>query len=221
VELVNLVLDWVLHLDTHLDVLIQTYGFWSYLILFAIVFCETGFVVTPFLPGDSMLFAVGTFAARGSLDLAVVVLVLAAAAVLGDTVNYWIGAIVGPKVFHKENVRFLNKRHLDRTHEFYERHGGKTIIIARFVPIIRTFAPFVAGIGRMTYGRFLSYNVFGGIGWVALIVLGGYFFGNIPVVRRNFSLVIMAIIVVSILPGVIEYLRQRSQASRSRRPTGN
>jgi membrane-associated protein len=219
VDLLRLVVDWVLHLDTHLDALIQGYGVWTYLILFVIIFCETGLVATPFLPGDSLLFAVGTFAARGSLDLTAVLLLLALAAVLGDTANYWIGFAVGPKVFHQEGVRFLNKKYLDRTHEFYERHGGKTIIIARFVPIIRTFAPFVAGIGRMSYGRFIAYNVFGGVGWVALLLLGGYFFGNIPLVRRNFSIVIMAIIVISILPGVVEFLRQRRlgryQAERS------
>ncbi len=208
-DLIRLVLDWALHLDTHLDALIQGYGAWTYLILFVIVFCETGLVATPFLPGDSLLFAVGTFAARGSLDLGVALLVLSVAAVLGDTANYWIGAIIGPKVFHRDNVRFLNKKHLQRTHEFYERHGGKTIIIARFVPIIRTFAPFVAGIGRMSYLRFIAYNIFGGIGWVLVLTLGGYFFGNIPVVKRNFTVVIMAIIVISILPGVIEFLRQR------------
>ncbi|MFH1177398.1 MAG: DedA family protein [Acidobacteriota bacterium] len=216
-ELLNLLLGWVLHLDTHLDVLIQDYGLWTYLILFIIIFCETGLVVTPFLPGDSLLFAVGTFAARGSLDLVLVMTLLAVAAILGDTVNYWAGAIVGPKVFHRENTRLLNRKHLQRTHEFYERHGGKTIIIARFVPIIRTFAPFVAGIGRMTYGKFIAYNVIGGIGWVVLLTCGGYFFGNIPIVKRNFSIVIMAIIVISILPGVIEYLRQRS-AGNARRP---
>lgn len=210
--LIRLLIDWVLHLDSHLDVLIGTFGGWTYLILFTVIFCETGFVVTPFLPGDSLLFAVGTFAARGSLDLAAVLVLLAAAAIIGDTINYWIGFAVGPKVFHRENVRFLNKRHLERTHEFYERYGGKTIIIARFVPIIRTFAPFVAGIGRMSYGHFIAYNVIGGASWVLLIVLGGYFFGNIPVVKRHFSIVMIAIIVISILPGIIEVLRQRARA---------
>ena len=211
-DLISLVIDWVLHLDTHLDTLIQSYGVWTYLILFLVVFCETGLVATPFLPGDSLLFAVGTFAARGSLDLTAILLLLSIAAILGDTVNYWIGYALGPKVFHGESSRFLNKKHLVRTHEFYERHGGKTIIIARFVPIVRTFAPFVAGIGRMSYGHFIAYNVFGGIGWVAILTLGGYFFGNIPVVQNNFSIVIMAIIVISILPGVIEFLRQRRLA---------
>lgn len=208
-------LDIVLHVDAYLDVIIQDYGLLTYVLLFVIVFCETGLVVTPFLPGDSLLFAVGTFAARGSLDVVVVLLVLGAAAILGDTVNYWIGAIVGPKVFHKENVRFLNKKHLERTHEFYERYGGKTIVIARFVPIVRTFAPFVAGIGKMTYTHFLTYNVAGGLLWVLLFVLGGFYFGNIPIVKRNFSLVIIAIIVISVLPGVIEVLRQRAKARPS------
>jgi len=208
-DLIRQLIDFVLHLDVHLDEIIRNYGTWTYGILFGIVFLETGFVVTPFLPGDSLLFAVGTFAARGSLDLGTVLLLLAVAAVVGDTVNYWIGHLVGPKVFHTESTRFLNKKHLQRTHEFYERYGGVTIIIARFVPIIRTFAPFVAGIGSMNYGRFIAYNVIGGIGWVAILTLGGYFFGNIPVVQRNFSIVIMAIIVISILPGVIEFLRQR------------
>jgi len=212
-DLFRLFVDWVLHLDTHLDVLIQTYGTWTFLILFVIVFCETGLVVTPFLPGDSLLFTVGTFAARGSLDLGAAIVVLAAAAIVGDTVNYGVGHFVGPKVFHKENVRFLNRKHLERTHEFYERYGGATIIIARFVPIIRTFAPFVAGIGSMTYLRFIAYNVLGGIGWVVLITLGGYFFGNIPVVKEHFSFVIIAIIVISVLPAVAEAWRQHRRST--------
>lgn len=206
------VIDLVLHVDKYLDLIIQQYGLLTYVLLFVIVFCETGLVVTPFLPGDSLLFAVGAFAARGSLDVVVALVVLATAAILGDTVNYWSGAVVGPKVFHKESVRFLNRKHLDRTHEFYERYGGKTIVIARFVPIVRTFAPFVAGIGKMTYGRFLYYNVFGGLLWVLLFVLGGFYFGNIGIVRRNFSLVIIAIVLISILPGVIEALRQRARS---------
>jgi membrane-associated protein len=216
VAIVNLLIDWLLHLDAHLDALIQGYGVWTYLVLFVVIFCETGLVVTPFLPGDSLLFAVGTFAARGSLDLAAAMLLLAAAAVLGDTVNYWIGHLVGPKVFQREDVRFLNRKYLQRTHEFYERHGGKTIIIARFVPIIRTFAPFVAGVGSMTYPRFIAYNVIGGAGWVVLVTCGGYFFGNIPVVKRHFSIAIMVIIFISILPGIVEYLRHRFRMARSR-----
>jgi membrane-associated protein len=201
--------DIVLHLDKHLDTIIRSYGMWTHLLLFAIIFCETGLVVTPILPGDSLLFAAGTFAALGCLDLTGLMLSLSVAAVLGDTVNYWIGHILGPKVFHKEGSRLLNKEHLKRTHEFYEKYGGKTIIIARFVPIIRTFAPFVAGIGSMTYSRFIAYNVVGGIGWIAILVLAGYFFGAIPIVRQNFSLVILAIIIISILPGVIEFVRQK------------
>lgn len=210
--LIRDLIDFVLHIDQHLDVIIQTYGTWTCALMFIIVFCETGLVVTPFLPGDSLLFALGTFAARGSLDVSLVLALLSVAAVLGDTVNYWIGAIVGPKVFHKENVRFLNKRHLQRTHEFYERHGGKTIIFARFIPIIRTFAPFVAGIGKMSYRKFLAYNVIGGIAWVFMFVLGGFYFGNLPVVQRNFTFVIAAIIVISVIPPVVEWLRQRRAA---------
>jgi membrane-associated protein len=168
-------------------------------------------VVTPILPGDSLLFAAGAIAALGSLDPVWLFVLLSIAAIAGDTVNYWIGYRIGPKVFHEKQSRFFKKEYLDRTHEFYERHGGKTIIIARFVPIIRTFAPFVAGIGRMTYGRFIAYNVMGGVAWIAIFVFGGYYFGNISVVKRNFTLVIIAIIIISILPGVIEYLRQRRQ----------
>jgi membrane-associated protein len=216
-DLLWLLVDVILHLDRHLSEVIQQYGIWTYLILFLIVFCETGLVVTPFLPGDSLLFAVGTFAALGALDLWLVMALLIAAAILGDSVNYAIGARVGPRVFRQEGVRFLNRRHLARTHEFYERYGPKTIVIARFVPIVRTFAPFVAGIGRMTYRRFLFYNVVGAVVWVASLVLGGYLFGNIPVVRRNFSLVIFAIIGLSILPAVIEVWRQRRVAGSGAR----
>ncbi len=216
-ELISALVDFVLHIDKHLDVLIQGYGLWVYLILFLIVFCETGLVVTPFLPGDSLLFAAGAFAARGSLRVSWVFAILGGAAIIGDTVNYWIGQIAGPRVFQSERSRFLNRKHLLRTHEFYEHHGGKTIIIARFIPIIRTFAPFVAGIGQMTYPRFLSYNVIGGLGWVSIFLFGGFFFGNLDVVRRNFSLVIFAIIILSIMPAVIEFLRQRKLAASESR----
>ena len=209
-------LDILLHLDTYLDIMIQTLGIWSYVIIFLIIFCETGLVVTPVLPGDSLLFAIGTFAALGSFDIVMVLILLTIAAIAGDTVNYWIGNYLGPKVFHYEDSRFFKKKHLERTHQFYEKHGGKTIIIARFIPIIRTFAPFVAGIGRMTYSKFLSYNVVGGILWIFSLTLAGYFFGNIPVVRNNFSLVIMAIVVISVIPGFIEYLRQRSKELKSK-----
>lgn len=201
-----------MHLDKHLNVLIQSYGTWTYLILFLIIFCETGLVVTPILPGDSLLFAVGNFAAMGSLDAKLVLILLIIAAVLGDTVNYGVGHFIGPKVFHKTNSRIFKKEYLDKTHRFYEKYGGKTIIFARFVPIVRTFAPFVAGVGAMSYGRFLSFNVIGGISWIALFVMAGYFFGSIPVVQHNFTLVIMGIIVISIIPGMVEFLRHRRQA---------
>jgi membrane-associated protein len=214
VEWIKYFIEFFMHLDEHLNVIIQNYGVWTYLLLFLVIFCETGLVVTPLLPGDSLLFAAGTFAALGSLKVEWLYILLSVAAVGGDTVNYWIGHYVGPKVFHKEDVPFLNKKYLDRTHEFYEKHGGKTIILARFIPIIRTFAPFVAGIGKMTYGRFISYNVFGGLAWIAVFVFGGYYFGNLPFVKRNFTLVILAIIFISVLPGVIEFLNQRYRSSR-------
>jgi membrane-associated protein len=208
-EFLKSLIDILLHLDVHLDLVIRSYGFWTYGILFLIIFLETGLVVTPFLPGDSLLFAAGTFAALGSLDVVWVIILLSIAAVAGDTVNYWIGHASGPKVFSKEKSRLFNKEYLHRTHQFYEKYGGKTIIIARFIPIVRTFAPFVAGIGSMTYGRFIAFNVVGGIGWVIILVLGGYFFGNIPIIKRNFSLAIAAIIFLSILPGIIEFFRHR------------
>ena len=208
-DLINTFFDIFMHLDKHLGSVIQSYGIWTYLILFLIIFCETGLVITPILPGDSLLFAAGAFAAIGALEVMWLFVLLTIAAIGGDTLNYSIGKYMGPKIFHKEKVRFMNREYLERTHRFYEKHGGKTIIIARFMPIIRTFAPFVAGIGRMTYLHFISYNVIGGIVWIASFVFGGYFFGNIPVVKRNFTLVIMAIIILSIMPGVIEYLRHR------------
>jgi len=214
-EMIKTLFDIFMHLDRHLGSVIQAYGIWTYLILFLIIFCETGLVVTPILPGDSLLFAAGAFAAIGALDVLWLFGLLTVAAVAGDTLNYWIGHYLGPKVFHKKDVRFLNREYLDRTHRFYEKHGGKTIIIARFMPIIRTFAPFVAGIGKMTYMRFTGYNVSGGILWIASFVFGGYFFGNIPMVKRNFTLVIVAIIVLSVMPGVIEFLRHRLKASKT------
>jgi membrane-associated protein len=213
-EFLSRVFDFVLHLDKRLSGLIQSYGLWTYLILFAIIFLETGLVVTPFLPGDSLLFAAGTFASAKALDVYWLFGLLAAAAILGDTANYWIGHFVGPRVFHKEKSRFFKKEYLDRTHRFYEKYGAETIIIARFVPIIRTFAPFVAGIGRMSYWKFISYNVIGGIGWVGLFVFGGYFFGGIPFVRRNFGLVIVAIILISLIPALVEFLRHRREFRR-------
>lgn len=208
-ELLEKLFNFIMHIDKNLTEIIKLYGFWTYPILFLIVFCETGLVVTPFLPGDSLLFAAGAIAAIGSLNVFWLIAILSAAAIVGDSVNYWIGNKVGPRVFSQENVRFLNKEHLERTHRFYEKHGGKTIVIARFMPIIRTFAPFVAGIGKMTYSRFLLYNILGGLLWVNIFVLGGYFFGNIPQVKENFTLVILGIIFVSVLPGLIEFLRQQ------------
>jgi membrane-associated protein len=207
-DFVQSVMDLFLHLDDHLSQIIARYGVWTHLILFLIVFAETGLVVTPFLPGDSLLFAAGTFAALGSLDVWLVVALLIGAAILGDTLNYWVGAWIGPRAF-SGNVRFLRKDYLDRTHAFYEKHGGKTIILARFVPIIRTFAPFVAGVGAMSYPKFITYNVVGAVLWVGLFVPAGYFFGNIPAVRENFTVVILAIIAISVVPIALEAIRAR------------
>jgi membrane-associated protein len=207
-DLIHQIVDLFLHLDRHLAEVIRTYGTWTYLILPTVIFMETGVVATPFLPGDSLLFAAGALAALDALDVRILLPLLTAAAVLGDTTNYWIGRHVGPRVF-RENVRYLNAEHLERTRVFYERHGRKTLVIARFMPIVRTFAPFVAGIGAMPYLRFLTVSVLGGMLWVGLFVLGGYFFGNIPIVKRNFSIVILAIIAVSLLPVVWGYLRER------------
>jgi len=215
-EMILKFFDMLLHLDKYIDLLIRDYGMWTYLIFFIIVFCETGLVVTPFLPGDSLLFVAGTFAALGSLNLMWLLVILSAAAILGDTINYWIGNYIGPKVFQMQNSRVFRKEYLDRTHQFYEKYGPITIVIGRFIPIIRTFAPFLAGVGSMTYGKFLIYNVVGGILWIASFTLGGYFFGNLPFVKKNFTLVIVAIIVISVMPTVIEYLRQRRQAKAKR-----
>jgi len=207
------VVDIFLHLDKHLSTVLQMFGGWTYALLFFTIFLETGFVVTPFLPGDSLLFAAGTFAALGDLNLALLFLVMASAAILGDTVNYWIGHYIGPRAFSGD-IKYLKKEHLDRTHEFYEKHGGSAVILGRFMPIVRTFVPFVAGIGAMTYSRFITYNVVGALLWTGLFLGLGYFFGNIPLVKENFSLVIVAIIGISLLPGVWEYLRARREASR-------
>ena len=204
-------IDLFIHLDGHLNTLVQTCGPWTYLVLFLIVFCETGLVFTPFLPGDSLLFAVGTLAAVGILDIQGVLFILSAAAVLGDSANYGIGHILAPKVFGHEKIPFLKQEYLERTEKFFEKYGGKTIIIARFVPIIRTFAPFLAGVGAMRYRRFLLYNVTGGLLWVFVLTLAGYYFGTLKFVKENFSLVILGIIIVSILPGVIEFLRHRKK----------
>ena len=210
-ELITPYINIFLHLDHYLSSIIQQYGFWTHLILFCIIFCETGLVVTPFLPGDSLLFATGTFAARGELELTVVLALLSVAAIAGDTINYWFGFLAGPKMLERGKIRWVKKEYLDRTHQFYEKYGGETIILARFIPIIRTFAPFVAGIGTMAYPRFLLYNIMGGTFWVVAMTLLGFFFGNIPIVKENFSFVIVVIIVISILPAVIEAFRQRRQ----------
>ncbi len=202
-------LEWFLHIDRHLGALIQQFGVWSYVLLFLVIFAETGLVVTPFLPGDSLLFAIGAFAARGSLELWAVLLILVAAAIIGDSVNYTIGRRFGQWFITKTNGRFIKKEHLEKTEKFYAKYGAKTIVLARFVPIVRTLAPFVAGVGKMEYKKFLFFNVFGGILWVVLFVIAGYLFGNIPVVQHNFTLVIFAIIGVSLVPGIIEYARAK------------
>jgi membrane-associated protein len=209
-EIIHSLIDLFLHLDKHLDVVIQTYGVWTYALLFLILFLETGLVVTPILPGDSLLFAAGAFAARGSLDLGTLMLLLVVAAVLGDAANYSIGYFLGPKVLSGKS-RFLRPEYLEKTHRFYERYGGKTIVIARFVPIVRTFAPFLAGVGRMSYWSFAAYNVAGAILWILVCTLAGYFFGNLEIVQKNFTLVVLAIVFISILPALIEFLRSRRQ----------
>ena len=213
-DLIHWFVDFFLHLDQHLAEVIQQYGRTTYLILFLIVFLETGLVVTPILPGDSLLFAAGAFAALGHLRLWPLFFLLCVAAILGDTVNYAIGARIGPKVFSYSKSRFFNPDHLKKTHEFYEKYGGKTIIIARFVPIVRTFAPFVAGVGQMSYRQFIGYNVIGGVLWVSICVFAGYFFGNLPFEKKNFSVVVIVIVLISLLPAVIEYLKHRAEAKR-------
>lgn len=222
-ELIQYLVDLFLHLDEHLSLVIQSYGAWTYALLFLIIFMETGFVVTPFLPGDSLLFAAGTFAspALGSpLNVILLWILLCSAAIAGDTANYWIGHFIGPRAFSGE-IRFLKKEYLDRTHEFYERYGGKTIVLARFVPIIRTFAPFVAGVGAMSYGRFIAYNVVGGVAWVSLFTFGGYFFGNLPFVKENFSFVVIAIILISVMPMAVEFIRGRTRSYQQAKIYGN
>lgn len=206
-------IDVILHLDEHLNGILQDYGLWIYFILFLIIFCETALVVAPFLPGDSLLFAVGALAAGNGLKIEWLILSLIVAAVAGDAVNYRIGYYFGPKIFRKESGRILNRAHLDRTRHFYEKYGGKTIVIARFVPIIRTFAPFVAGIGRMDYWYFTGYNVFGGILWIVSFLAGGYFFGQLLPIKENFTLVILAVIGISLLPMLIEFLRVRYRST--------
>jgi membrane-associated protein len=211
VEYVQHAIDLFLHLDRHLGDLAQALGPWLYFLLFAIVFCETGLVVTPFLPGDSLLFVAGTLWAAAGMDARLLAATLITAALCGDNVNYWVGRYLGPKVFRWESSRLFNRAALDRTHAFYERHGGKTIIIARFVPLVRTFAPFVAGIGKMSYPKFLAYSIGGAIFWVVSLVGAGYFFGNMPVVRNNLTVVIFGIIALSLAPIAVEYLRARAR----------
>jgi membrane-associated protein len=207
-SLLSQVLDFFLHLDTHLGQIIADYGRWTYGILFATIFCETGLVVTPFLPGDSLLFAAGALAATGSLDPNLLFLLLSLAGILGNSANYSIGKFVGPKVFARDH-RFLKKEYLEKTRRFYEKHGGKAVIIGRFLPIFRTFVPFIAGVGAMTYLKYTVYNLIGSVLWVGLFVYAGYFFGNLPLVKKNFSIVILVIILISALPVLFEYFRQR------------
>jgi membrane-associated protein len=207
-ELIREALDFFLHLDTHLTNIIQEYGVWTYGILFAIIFAETGLVVTPFLPGDSLLFAAGALSVGGALNPVLLFVLLTGAAILGDTVNYWVGSTIGRRAF-SENARFLKIEHLERTEKFFEKYGGKTIVLARFLPIVRTYAPFVAGASRMHYGRFFAFNVIGGVVWVALFIFGGYYFGNIPIVRDNFTIVILVIIALSLVPPLVEWARRR------------
>ena len=206
-ELLTGFIDIVLHLDRHLVWLIENYESWVYLVLFLIIFCETGLVIMPFLPGDSLLFVAGAVAANGVMDVQFLVMLLMLAAFAGDNTNYWIGRYLGPKIFSRTDSRILNRKHLDRTNLFYKKHGGKTIIFARFLPIFRTFAPFVAGIGHMTYTTFMSYSAIGGLFWINLFVFGGYFFGNVPIVKDNLSFFILGIVFISIIPGIIQFVR--------------
>lgn len=212
-QLINFLIDFILHLDKHLAEIISAYGSLTYAILFAIVFAETGLVVMPFLPGDSLLFAVGALSALGSLHLVGVLLLLIAAAILGDFVNYWIGNLFGKKIVDNPHIKFINQEHIDKTEAFYKKHGGKAIILARFVPIVRTFAPFVAGVGKMDYKTFFIYNIVGGVTWVSAFTLAGYFFGNIPAVKENFTVVVLAIVGISVLPIIYEYWKNKNTPS--------
>jgi membrane-associated protein len=217
IEMLTYLLDLFLHLDKHLEPILLAYGGWTYVLLFLIIFCETGLVATPFLPGDSLLFAAGAFASLGQLSLTTLLVILTLAAILGDTVNYWIGYSLGPRLVRMRRFRIIQQHHLDYTHSFYEKYGGKTIVMARFVPIVRTLAPFVAGLGGMNYSHFMSYNIFGGVAWVAICTVSGYLFGNLPLVRENFSLVALAIVFLSVLPAVWEFWR----ASRRQTPASD
>ncbi len=208
-ELIAAFVDYILHLDTNLNILVGQYGVLTYLILFGVIFAETGFVVTPFLPGDSLLFAAGAIASLGSLNVAVIILLLIVAAVLGDTVNYWIGHFFGKKIVDNPKIKFINQEHIDKTEQFYKKYGGKTIILARFVPIVRTFAPFVAGVGTMEYSKFILYNVIGGALWITLLTMLGFLFGNIPLVKENFELAIFGVIALSLVPIAYEYIQHK------------
>ena len=212
-ELIINPIDFILHVDKYIGIIIQDYGLLTYFILFLIIFCETGLIITPFLPGDSLIFVAGAFAAKGYINVSALFLILALAAILGDTVNYWVGSFFGEKIFSK--FKFLKKEYLERTKLFYEKHGSKTIIIARFVPIIRTFAPFIAGIGKMNYFRFLTYNIIGGIAWVAIFLFSGFFFGEIPIIEKNLTALIFIIIFISILPPIISYIRNKRKKDKN------
>ena len=212
-ELISAFIDIVLHLDTHLLVLVQQYGVWIYAILFAIIFAETGLVVTPFLPGDSLLFVIGALCGMGSLQLQVALPLLILAAFMGDNTNYWVGRLLGLRLLNHPNQRWIKHEHLEKTHAFYAKHGGKTVIFARFLPIIRTFAPFVAGIGTMNYRLYLMFSILGGVAWIGSLMLAGYFFGNIPVIKNNLTLMIVGIIFISFIPAILEYIRHRRAAN--------
>lgn len=205
-------IDVILHIDKYLNVIIQNYGIWTYALLFVIIFCETGLVVMPFLPGDSVLFATGALAASGSMNILTLFVIFYVSAILGDTVNYYIGKKVGYKILEKEDVKFINKEYLKKAQKFYQKHGAITIVLARFIPIIRTFAPFVAGVGEMSYSKFITYNFLGGLAWVGLFLGGGYFFGNLPFIKQNFSHVLIGIIIVSVLPAVIGFIKEKRNA---------
>ncbi|AJA49659.1 protein DedA [Clostridium pasteurianum DSM 525 = ATCC 6013] len=202
----------VLHFDKYLNIIIQNYGSWTYVLLFLIIFCETGLVVTPFLPGDSLIFATGALAARGSLSIITLYIIFLAAAIIGDTVNYHIGKKIGIKIFEREDLKYINKEHLKKAESFYKKHGSMTIVLGRFIPIIRTFVPFVAGIGEMHYSKFIVYNILGGSLWVSLFLIGGYFFGNLPIVEENFSYVVISIIAISIIPAIIAFIREKKNS---------
>ena len=220
-DIILYAVDFFLHLDKHLGDIINNFGIWAYLILFLIIFCETGLVVTPFLPGDSLIFAAAAFAATGAFNFVILYVVLLSAAILGNVVNYTIGHFIGPRVFHFENSFFFKKEYLERTHKFYDKHGAITIIITRFMPILRTFAPFVAGVGYMSYPRFIIYNFIGGTAWVTLFTLAGYFFGNIPFVKKNFSFVVIGIIIISVIPVIVEIIKAKMEKKKNAKQVGN